>query len=121
MCDLLAAETGADIDTDLVVSRLGPPLTWEMARWYPADQVAAMVARYREVYPEHAITGSRPLPGVAESLAAIRALRGRSVVMSAKYTPSVKLHLDHLGLDVDEPVGDLHGADKGIALREHHA
>ena len=31
-----------------------------------------MVARYREHYPTHAITGSLPLPGVAESLAAIR-------------------------------------------------
>ncbi len=119
--DLLAAETGVPIDTELVVSRLGPPLTWEMANWFPADQVDAMVARYREIYPTHAITGSLPLPGVAESLAAIRALRGRTVVVSAKYEPSVRLHLDHLGLDVDEPVGDLHGAEKGIALREHQA
>ncbi|RZT20352.1 uncharacterized protein EV649_3499 [Kribbella sp. VKM Ac-2569] len=119
--DLLAAETGVPIDTDLVVSRLGPPLTWEMANWFPPEQVDAMVARYREHYPSHAITGSLPLPGVAESLAAIRALRGRTMVVSAKYTPSVRLHLEHLGLDVDEPVGDLHGAEKGTALREHEA
>jgi uncharacterized protein len=119
--DLLAAETGVPIDTELVVSRLGPPLTWEMANWFPPEQVDAMVARYREHYPAHAITGSLPLPGVAESLAAIRALRGRTVVVSAKYTPSVKHHLDHLGLDVDEPVGDLHGAEKGTALLEHNA
>ncbi|TWD79252.1 uncharacterized protein FB561_0307 [Kribbella amoyensis] len=119
--DLLAAESGAAIDTELVVSRLGPPLTWEMANWFPAEQVDAMVTRYREHYPAHAITGSLPLPGVAESLAAIRALHGRTVVVSAKYEPSVRLHLDHLGFDVDEPVGDLHGADKGIALREHKA
>jgi uncharacterized protein len=119
--DLLAAETGVPIDTDLVVSRLGPPLTWEMANWFPPEQVDAMVVRYREHYPAYAITGSLPLPGVAESLAAVRALRGRTMVVSAKYAPSVKLHLDHLGLDVDEPVGDLHGAEKGVALREHHA
>jgi len=43
------------------------------------------------------------------------------MVVSAKYTPSVRLHLEHLGLDVDEPVGDLHGAEKGTALREHQA
>jgi uncharacterized protein len=119
--DLLAEETGVPIDTDLVVSRLGPPLSWEMANWFPPEQVDAMVARYREHYPSHAISGSLPLPGVAESLAAIRALRGRTMVVSAKYTPSVRLHLEHLGLDVDEPVGDLHGAEKGIALREHKA
>ena len=68
--DLLAAETGVPIDTDLVVSRLGPPLTWEMANWFPPEQVDAMVSRYREHYPSHAITGSLPLPGVLESLAA---------------------------------------------------
>jgi uncharacterized protein len=119
--DLLAAETGVPIDTDLVVSRLGPPLTWEMGNWFPPEQVDAMVARYREHYPEHAITGSLPMPGVTESLDAIRALRGRTMVVSAKYTPSVRLHLEHLGLDVDEPVGDLHGADKGTALRAHGA
>ena len=119
--DLLVAETGVPIDTDLVVSRLGPPLSWEMANWFPPEQVDAMVARYREHYPSHAITGSLPLPGVVESLAAVRALQGRTMVVSAKYTPSVLLHLEHLGLDVDEPVGDLHGAEKGIALREHQA
>lgn len=119
--DLLAAETGVPIDTDLVVSRLGPPLTWEMANWFPPEQVDVMVERYREHYPAYAISGSLPLPGVAESLAAVRALRGRTVVVSAKYAPSVRLHLDHLDLDVDEPVGDLHGAEKGDALREHHA
>jgi len=43
------------------------------------------------------------------------------MVVSAKHTPSVRLHLEHLGLDVDEPVGDLHGAEKGTALREHKA
>ncbi|MEV5965207.1 ATP-dependent sacrificial sulfur transferase LarE [Kribbella sp. NPDC051952] len=119
--DLLAAETGVHIDSELVVSRLGPPLTWEMSNWFPPEQVDAMVTRYREHYPAHAITGSLPMPGVTESLAAIRALRGRTMVVSAKYSPSVRLHLDHLGLDVDEPVGDLHGAEKGTALLEHKA
>ncbi|TCC39056.1 ATP-dependent sacrificial sulfur transferase LarE [Kribbella capetownensis] len=119
--DLLSAETGVPIDSDLVVSRLGPPLTIEMANWFPPEQIDAMVVRYREHYPSHAITGSLPLPGAAESLAAVRALRGRTMVVSAKYTPSVLLHMQHLGLDIDEPVGDLHGAEKGTALREHKA
>jgi uncharacterized protein len=119
--DLLVAETGVPIDTDVVVSRLGPPLAWEMANWFPPDQIEPMVARYREHYPAHAVSPSLPLAGVAESLAAVRALRGRTMVVSAKYTPSVKLHLEHLGLDVDEPVGDLHGAEKGVALRQHGA
>lgn len=119
--DLLVAETGVPIDTELVVSRLGPPLTWEMGNWFPLDQVDAMVARYRQVYPEHAVTGTDPMPGVAEALQAVRRQHGRSMVVSAKYQPSVKLHTDHLRLPVDEVVGDLHGPEKGIALREHGA
>lgn len=119
--DLLAAETGVPIDTALVVSRLGPPLEWEMANWFPPEQVPAMVARYRELYPAYAVTGSLPLPGAIESLAAVRALRGRTIVVSAKYTPSVRLHMEHLHFDVDEPLGDLHGTSKAVALKQYGA
>ena len=119
--DLLAAETGVPIDTDLVVSRLGPPLQWEMANWFAPEQVTPMVTRYRELYPDYAIVGTDPLPGVAAALAAVRRQRGRSIVVSAKYEHSVRTHVEHLGLDVDETIGDLHGPDKGIALREHGA
>jgi uncharacterized protein len=119
--DLLAAETGVAIDTELVVSRLGPPLVWEMANWFPAERVDAMVARYREHYPDHAVVGTLPTPGAAAALEAVRRQRGRSLVVSAKYQPSVELHTDHLGFDVDEVVGDLHGEQKAIALKQHGA
>lgn len=59
----LSAETGAVIDTDLVVSRLGPPLDQEIAHWFPAADVAAMVDRYREIYPTYAIGSSLAMPG----------------------------------------------------------
>jgi uncharacterized protein len=117
--DLLVTESGVEIDTELVVSRLGPPLAWELANWFAPDQVDAMLARYRELYPVHAVTGTLPLPGVADALAAVRRQRGRSLVVSAKYEPSVALHIEHLGFDVDEVVGDLHGSEKATALREH--
>jgi pyridinium-3,5-biscarboxylic acid mononucleotide sulfurtransferase len=118
--DLLAEETGVQIDTDLVVSRLGPPLAWEAAHWFPDDQVDAIVARYREHYP-NAVDRSQPFAGAADALAAVRRHRGRSIVVSAKYTPSVRLHMEHLGLDVDEAIGDLHGTEKATALEEHGA
>ena len=51
----LAAETGVYIDTDLVVSRLGPPLEDEMANWFPADEIVAACDRYRAMYPDTAI------------------------------------------------------------------
>jgi pyridinium-3,5-biscarboxylic acid mononucleotide sulfurtransferase len=119
--DLLAEESGVAIDTDLVVSRLGPPLHDEMANWFAPEQVGPMVTRYRELYPAYAITGTDPLPGVADALIAVRRQRGRSIVVSAKYERSVRSHVEHLGLDVDEAIGDLHGTGKATALVEHGA
>jgi uncharacterized protein len=99
--DVLAAETGVAIDSDVVVSRLGPPVEVEMAHWFDSDRVDAMADRYRELYPTHAIAPSRPLPGVAEALAAVRAQHGRSIVVTAKVARFAQRHVDHLGLDVD--------------------
>ena len=116
-----AAETGATIDADLVVSRLGPPLEQEIAHWFPADQVAAMANRYREIYPSYAITPTLAMPGARESVEAIRAIGGRTMVVTAKYEPNAKLHLAHLGIEPDVVVGDLWAEQKAVALREHGA
>ena len=72
--NVLADETGVAIDTDLVVSRLGPPVEVEMSHWFGSDRAAAMADRYRELYPTYAIAPSPPLPGVADALAAVHAL-----------------------------------------------
>ncbi|MFG3141987.1 HAD family hydrolase [Streptomyces sp. NPDC048211] len=117
----LSAETGAVIDTDLVVGRLGPPLEQEIAHWFPAADVAAMADRYREIYPDYAISPSLAMPGARESIAAIRALGGRTMVVTAKYEPNAKLHLSHLGIEPDVIVGGLWAEAKARALREHGA
>ncbi|MFE6976281.1 HAD family hydrolase [Streptomyces sp. NPDC057682] len=117
----LAAETGAAIDIDLVVGRLGPPLQDELANWFPPAEVPAMVDRYREIYPTYAIAASLAMPGARESVDAVRALGGRTMVVSAKYEPSVKLHLTHLGIEPDVIVGGLWAEAKAEALREHGA
>ncbi|MGW1229167.1 HAD family hydrolase [Streptomyces sp. NPDC001478] len=117
----LVAETGAAIDVDLVVSRLGPPLEDELANWFPAAEVPAMVARYREMYPTYAIVPSLAMPGARESVEAVRALGGRTMVVSAKHEPSVKHHLAHLGIEPDVIVGGLWAEAKAEALREHGA
>jgi uncharacterized protein len=117
----LSAETGVAIDTDAVTSRLGPPLEQELALWYPADQVTAMVARYRELYPDHAIVPSGLLPGAAEAVAAVRAQHGRVVVITAKHPRLARLHLDQVGLAVDEVVGLAWRDGKAAALRERGA
>gem|GEM_PF-37668 len=105
--DAIAAETGVAIDSDLVVSRLGPPVEVEMAEWFPPERVDALADRYRELYPEYAIAATQALPGVAEALAAVRAHHGRSIVVTAKNTRHAAQHVEHLRLDVDEVLGRL--------------
>lgn len=117
----LSAETGTPIDTDLVVSRLGPPVDDELRNWFPADAVAATADRYREIYPTHAIVPSLALPGARESVAAIRERGGRAIVVTAKHLPNAELHLAHLGIEADAVIGGLWAEAKGEALREHGA
>ncbi|MFE7533933.1 HAD family hydrolase [Streptomyces rhizosphaericola] len=117
----LAAETGVRIDDALVVSRIGPPLEDELAHWFPADRVAAAADRYRELYVDHAIAPTTALAGARESVAAVRALGGRAIVVTAKYEPNAKLHLAHLGIEPDAVIGWLWAEAKGEALREYGA
>ncbi|UZI29649.1 HAD family hydrolase [Streptomyces sp. VB1] len=118
---VLSAETGVEIDVDLVVNRLGPPLETELAHWFPADGVSAAADRYRELYPDHAIAPSTALAGARESVAAVQALGGRAIVVTAKFATHAKLHLAHLGIEPDTVAGWLWAEAKGEALREHGA
>jgi phosphoglycolate phosphatase len=117
----LSRRTGVTIDADAVVTRLGPPLEEELARWFPAEHIAAAGDRYRELYPEFAITPTPALPGAAEAFATIRERGGRVLVVTAKYGPNAALHLEHLDLVPDVLVGWHWGPKKGEALREHGA
>ncbi|CAL9451984.1 HAD family hydrolase [Streptomyces sp. enrichment culture] len=117
----LSARTGAWIDADLAVSRLGPPLEHELAHWFPEERVAEMAAAYREIYPTHAIGPSLALPGAGDAIQAVRAAGGRSVVVTAKNGPHALLHIEHLGLEPDAVVGRLWAEAKAEALREHGA
>ncbi|WP_069171329.1 HAD family hydrolase [Streptomyces griseus] len=117
----LAAETGALIDTDLVVSRLGPPLEDELAHWFPAEAVAGVADRYRALYPDTAIAPTTAMPGAREAVEAVRALGGRALVVTAKYEPNAKLHLAHLGITPDVLIGGLWAEGKAQALLEHGA
>ncbi|MEV5690200.1 HAD family hydrolase [Micromonospora globbae] len=117
----LTARTGVPVDVDAVVSRLGPPLRTEMAHWFPPEQVESAVTLYRELYPAYAITPTVPLPGAREAIAAVRSRGGRVLVVTSKLGRLARLHLDHLGLEVDEVAGDLFAEEKATALREHGA
>jgi phosphoglycolate phosphatase len=117
----LAEESGHFIDPDVVVSRLGPPLEEELARWVPADQVDPLSDRYREIYGEHGIAGTFALPGAAEAIDAVRAAGGRVLVVTAKYEPNAWKCLAETGLVADVVVGSRHGPAKGEKLAAHGA
>ncbi|MEV4723721.1 MULTISPECIES: HAD family hydrolase [Micromonospora] len=117
----LTARTGVPVDAELAVSRLGPPLRTELAHWFPAEQVEEAVTLYRELYPAYAITPSVPMPGAREAVDAVHAHGGRVMVVTSKIGRLARLHLDHLGLAVDELAGDLFAEQKATSLREHGA
>ncbi|MDG5801679.1 haloacid dehalogenase-like hydrolase [Streptomyces ossamyceticus] len=117
----LAARTGTYIDADLAITRLGPPLVEELAYWFPAEDIPAMATLYREIYLEKGITAAPAMPGAREAIAAVRAVGGRAIVVTAKYEPNAKLHIEHLGMEPDAVIGDLWAEAKAGALREHGA
>ncbi len=55
-----------------------------------------------------------------EAVAAVRAAGGRPVVVTAKYGPNARLHLDHVGIDADLR-GWLWAEAKAEALIEYGA
>ncbi len=117
----LVAETGAPIDPDVVVARLGPPLEQELAEWVPADQIDPLADRYRELYAEIGIEGTFALPGAADALDAVHAMSGSTLVVTAKYEPNAWRCLEHTNLPVNDVVGWRHGPQKGETLTERGA
>ncbi|MGW1724886.1 HAD family hydrolase [Streptomyces sp. NPDC002306] len=117
----LAERTGTYIDADLAITRLGPPLAEELVNWFPAEDVPAVADLYRAMYPAIAVGATPALPGAREAIEAVRAAGGRAIVVTAKYEPNARLHLEHLRIDADEVIGDLWAEQKARALRAHGA
>ncbi|MEN8671920.1 HAD family hydrolase [Nocardioides sp.] len=117
----LGAELGVELPVEEMTAALGPPLEMMLAPHLPADDVAAAGDRFRALYPAHAIEAVPLLPGAREALAAVRERAGRVVVVTGKYAPNARLHLDHLGLEVDVLEGWVWGAGKADALRREGA
>ncbi|WP_460459009.1 ATP-dependent sacrificial sulfur transferase LarE [Angustibacter peucedani] len=113
------AEQGVVADESALRATIGIPLEAMLAPYLPAELVLPTADRYRELYPTLGVPRAVLLPGAAEAFAAVRALHGRVVVVSAKPEPAVRLVLDHVGLEPDVVVGRLFAADKGAALRGH--
>ncbi len=119
--DALSRETGVAVDSAAAVSRLGPPLDEEVARWFPPEQHAEVGDRFRALYPGLAVHPTPAFDGAREAVGAVHAHGGRAVVVTGKYEPNARLHLEHLGIDADECVGWLWGEQKAQALLAHGA
>jgi pyridinium-3,5-biscarboxylic acid mononucleotide sulfurtransferase len=119
--EALAAESGVFIDAEAAVSRLGPPLDEELARWFPPEQVAAAADRFRALYPALAVDPTPALPGACRAVEHVRAAGGRTLLVTAKYEPNARLHLQRVGIWTDEVLGWRWGPGKTDALLEHGA
>jgi len=118
----LARESGLPLDGEWFAGNLGPPLDQVLRRFgAPEERIPELVARFRATYPELVIPATVALPGAAAALDAVRALGGKSLVVTAKHTPNAEKHLAALGWEVDHVVGDLWSAGKATALRAHGA
>lgn len=116
----LSRQTGVFIDAELAVSRLGPPLTWELSHWFPTDTVPEMFTRYRAMYADIAVPKVVAMPGAVEALATAREV-GRAIVITAKNGPNATQHLEHLGLPHDAVVGDAWREQKAEVLMQEGA
>jgi len=118
----LTRETGVAIDVDVVIARLGPKLEWELAQWFPEEQVDQMSERYRWHYWEYCVgTGTVLLPGARDAMDAVRARDGRVIVITAKSERLAYRCIEAVGLHADAVVGHVHGDEKRDALVEHAA
>jgi phosphoglycolate phosphatase len=116
----LVIESGADIDTDLVVSRLGPPVEWELGQWLPDAEVGRWADRYRALYPDIALPLVEALPGAHAAVEAANQ-RGRTILITAKNGPNARLHVERLGLPVTDVFGQAWREGKADVLRDQGA
>lgn len=119
--EALGEELGVSFPVAEMTARLGPPLESMLAPHLAVDAVATAGDRFRELYPEYAINRVPALAGAAEALAAVRRHGGRVVVVTGKYPDNARLHIDHLGLDVDVLEGWVWGVGKADVLRREGA
>ena len=111
-------DLGVEVSSDDLAPHMGIPLTHTAAAVAPAVDADALVLRYRHYYDEADAPRTRPMPGAADALRCVRVAGGRTVVVSAKFTPAVHNALAEAGLTelVDGVYGELFAQDKATAL-----
>ncbi len=115
---VVAAGLGVQLTDADIWPTIGIPLEDALRQWLPEEQVAAAVAGYRELYPTLGVPITTLLPGAVEALAAVRALGGRTAIVSAKSPSGVAAVLAHVGLEADVVAGGRYAHGKAEILRE---
>jgi phosphoglycolate phosphatase len=111
-------DLGVEVSSEDLMPHLGVPLSHTAAVVAPGVDADALVLRYRHYYDEPHAPRTLPMPGAVEALRCVREAGGRTVVVSAKYTPAVHKALAEAGLTelVDVVYGELFAQDKAAAL-----
>jgi len=118
----LGEESGLPLDGEYFAAHLGPPLDHVLRdSGAPEERIPALVARFRELYPDIVVGSTVALPGAHAALEAVRRAGGRAMVVTGKYAPNAALHLKALGFEVDVLVGELWAHEKATALKERGA
>lgn len=117
----LGAELGVEFPVEAMTAKLGPPLDLLLEPHLAEEAISGAIDRFRTLYPDHAIRATPAFDGAHEALAAVRRHGGRNVVVTGKYTPNARLHLDHLAFDVDDLAGQVWGVGKADVLRREGA
>jgi phosphoglycolate phosphatase len=119
---MLEAETGAPVASDeMLDALLRRNLDLEFGERFDAHLATTWADRFRELYVAHGVPGTHLLPGARESVAAVRELGGRAVVVTAKYEPNAHRCLQQVGLEVDAVFGWRYADAKGETLRDEGA
>jgi len=119
--DVVLKRHGFNIALEEMAKTVGIPLWDSFGQWVPAELVDPLVQEYRAIYGEIGIPQTTILPGAQEALAAIRALGGRTMVVSAKLEAAVVKIVNYLDLELDVAVGDLYAEKKASALKAESA
>jgi phosphoglycolate phosphatase len=111
-------DLGVEVSREQLAPHLGLPLVQTAVAIGAGVDAEALVLRYRHYYDEAGAPRTLPMPGALEALRTVRAVGGRTVVVSAKFTPAVHQALAEAGLSdlVDVVYGELFAQDKASAL-----
>ncbi len=115
--EALGKDLGLEFPLELLNATMGPPLDQLFADHLPAASIGSAIDRFRELYRDHGIEPVEEFSGAHEALAAVRRHGGRTIVVTGKFEPNARRHVEHLSLDVDQVTGEVWGIGKAEVLR----